>query len=306
VLSSVLDEREHDGGTSAAEPFNIQCLHLHGFVAAPSAVRRDRHGFLSAAGAVFLPAYLFDFDAFNFALALDDFNPAKHQPQPPGYPLFVGVAKVINLAVRDARLALFMAGLVGATVSTLLVWALGEQIFGRRAGFFAAMLLMLNPVLLIALLTSPVRVYFAVVGCSIALLAWPGWRGRMSARRWYLLCFALGLLPGFRQCTLLFLLPLILAAGFRSRLPFRSFLVGGICLLAGASVWLPITAIKSGGFLQYFRILENYLAVQSQGSSMLYGAKAEDAWEMAKKAIGWSGLSADLGSPDCEMERNSR
>ena len=34
-----------------------------------------------------LPYYLFDFDSANFALALDNFNPARHQPQPPGYPL---------------------------------------------------------------------------------------------------------------------------------------------------------------------------------------------------------------------------
>lgn len=32
------------------------------------------------------PKYLFYFDSVNMALSLTDFDPRKHQPQPPGYP----------------------------------------------------------------------------------------------------------------------------------------------------------------------------------------------------------------------------
>src|SRR5579885_584151 len=42
------------------------------------------------------PKYLYYFDSANFALSLEHFDPALHQPQPPGYPLFVGLIRVIH------------------------------------------------------------------------------------------------------------------------------------------------------------------------------------------------------------------
>src|SRR5437763_174957 len=36
--------------------------------------------------------YLFSWDSANFALALDQYNVTFHQPQPPGYPLYVASA----------------------------------------------------------------------------------------------------------------------------------------------------------------------------------------------------------------------
>src|SRR5690242_5225081 len=46
---------------------------------------------------VLFPRYLITFDEINFALAVDHFNPPMHQPQPPGYPVFVGLLKALSL-----------------------------------------------------------------------------------------------------------------------------------------------------------------------------------------------------------------
>jgi hypothetical protein len=42
------------------------------------------------------PRYLYYFDSANFALSLEKFDPAIHQPQPPGYALFVGLIRLIH------------------------------------------------------------------------------------------------------------------------------------------------------------------------------------------------------------------
>src|SRR3970282_159368 len=42
-----------------------------------------------------LPSRLYSFDTVNLALALEDFDPTRHQPQPPGYPLFVAEARLL-------------------------------------------------------------------------------------------------------------------------------------------------------------------------------------------------------------------
>ena len=46
----------------------------------------------------FLASSLDDIDAVNFALALGDFDPARHQPHPPGYAVYVLLAKVFAAA----------------------------------------------------------------------------------------------------------------------------------------------------------------------------------------------------------------
>ena len=42
-----------------------------------------------------LPPQLYSFDSVNLALALHEFDPARNQPQPPGYPLFVLEARAL-------------------------------------------------------------------------------------------------------------------------------------------------------------------------------------------------------------------
>src|SRR6266498_3794574 len=44
---------------------------------------------------------IWDWDEALFCLALRDYNVVFHHPHPPGFPLFVGVAKLVRLVVRD-------------------------------------------------------------------------------------------------------------------------------------------------------------------------------------------------------------
>ena len=53
-------------------------------------------GVVAATRLPLAPPYLFSFDNVNLALALERFDPRLHQPQPPGYPLFVGQARLLN------------------------------------------------------------------------------------------------------------------------------------------------------------------------------------------------------------------
>lgn len=41
----------------------------------------------------FVVSTLEDIDSVNFALAIRDFDLARHRPHPPGYPVYVGLAK---------------------------------------------------------------------------------------------------------------------------------------------------------------------------------------------------------------------
>ena len=60
----------------------------------------------------YLPSSLEDLDSINFALGVRQFDVAHHQPHPPGYPLFILIAKTVHAAVPSeaTALALVSAG----------------------------------------------------------------------------------------------------------------------------------------------------------------------------------------------------
>jgi hypothetical protein len=78
--------------------------------------------FAAALAVSFLVAHLFvlastleDIDAVNFALGVARFDLAKHQPHPPGYPIFIALGKVGRLLTGDVVRGLAMWGaLLGA------------------------------------------------------------------------------------------------------------------------------------------------------------------------------------------------
>jgi hypothetical protein len=53
-----------------------------------------------AAHLPFLAPSLEDIDSVNFALGIHDFDPARHQPHPPGYPVYIALAKASHAVVR--------------------------------------------------------------------------------------------------------------------------------------------------------------------------------------------------------------
>jgi len=89
-----------------------------------------------------LPQTLEDIDSINFAMGVESFDVAKHQPHPPGYPIFIAMAKASTRAVavvapgwdRDRRAA------VGLAVWNVIAGALGAWVifeFWMAAGLRA-------------------------------------------------------------------------------------------------------------------------------------------------------------------------
>src|SRR5579862_2919871 len=120
----------------------------------------------------YAPGYLYFFDNANFALSMIRFDPGLHQPQPPGYPLFVALLKVVHLFVSDANICLIIAGLLGSAVGLFLVWKWATEMFGATAGVIAAVLLLFHPVFWYSAIANPVRTFLVVIGSAVAIACW--------------------------------------------------------------------------------------------------------------------------------------
>jgi hypothetical protein len=241
------------------------------------------------------PRYLFFHDTVNFALAIRDFNPSLHQPQPPGYPLFVALIRLIYACVPSAETALLLAGMIGASLAVYFLWLLGDSMFGAAAGIAAGVLLLFHPLVWFGGLTNPVRLFLAVCQTGTAMTAWKVWACRQGSRDawpWMLwLAVIMGTLSGFRPVMLLLMSPLFLAALLRHRALGRRLILPPLLLLMVVGSWVTVLLAASGGIQAYLRLVEGYSRDQFGGSSLLFGASEHAAWRMAKDALVWNSFA---------------
>ena len=64
---------------------------------------------------------LYNWDAVQFALALREFDVAKHQPHPPGYLLYVGLGRLLNIPLADPNLAYVALAMLFSAATTVTV-----------------------------------------------------------------------------------------------------------------------------------------------------------------------------------------
>ena len=76
----------------------------------------------------YLPRSLEDLDSINFALGVRQFDVAHHQPHPPGYPLFIVLAKALHAAVPAEVTALALVSVGGGALGLVALAALFRRV----------------------------------------------------------------------------------------------------------------------------------------------------------------------------------
>ncbi len=174
------------------------------------------------------PVALDSDDALNFAHGVVRFSVLEFSPHFPGYPAFIWLARLINLAVDNPTRAVLWASLLGtALIAPLAAW-LAVRLWQRPS--------LLAPVWLLVL-ALPLTPTLALSGLSDgpALAAWLGTLLALLHRKAALAGLLLGLMLALRPSYfVLALLPLWLGMaqqGTRVRFVLPIALVGLACLL---------------------------------------------------------------------------
>ena len=245
-------------------------------------------GLLAFTRLVYAPPYLFNFDSVNFALSIRRFDPGLHQPQPPGYPLFVALLKALDFFFHDANRSLTAAGLLGSALALLLIWLWTRRMFGEPAAWIAAALLFAHPIFWFAGIINPVRTFLVVAVASTALPCWRAITGEKPERWFYVASLALGFISGFRPECLVLLLPLWIAVAVYRRFPARTWAVASGILAVSALVWLAPLVARIGGIEAGRRLLLDYLRFNSQGETLPFGANVSGAAATFTLAAVWT------------------
>src|SRR3989338_10159881 len=88
---------------------------------------------------------LYNWDAVQFALALKEYDVAKHQPHPPGYILYVGLGRLLNSFLHDPTLSYVVLAMLASAPATLVVYFLAASLLNPLTAVTAASLLAGGP-----------------------------------------------------------------------------------------------------------------------------------------------------------------
>src|SRR5687767_9574700 len=228
-----------------------------------------------AAHLPYLAPSLEDIDSINFALGLREFDVAKHQPHPPGYPVYIALGRASLGAVRavapsfsEARaeavaLAIWsaLAGIVALGAAWVLFHALQPPPAGvsrgavwRNTAPWATALLAVVPLFWI----SGLRPMSDMPGLALVLVAQALLLlGMKSPRALVAGALIAGLCAGVRVQTALLALPLFVVALVSNRSAGTWWLVSRpvAALAAGVLAWAVPLVAASGGVDGYLKAL---------------------------------------------------
>jgi hypothetical protein len=215
--------------------------------------------------------YSYTWDSSQFERGVEKFDISLHQPQPPGYPLWILALKGLTPITDQANSAQVLLALCFTGAGLLFFASLAREALGDRAGLAAAALLGFSPVVCVHAITPLTYAVDLFASCSIGWLAARLWRGET---RWAPPAFVVtAITAGFRQSGATLLLPLLVVALWRSWRRQRSAAVAAI--VAGAVFWLAWyipCARLSGGFSRLAAMDREQMTGAVRTTSVLFGA----------------------------------
>jgi Protein O-mannosyl-transferase TMEM260-like len=199
--------------------------------------------------------WLDDWDSVNFALGLDAFDVTKHQPHPPGYPIYIAAGKLVHFVIADHAAALtLVSSLAGAAVAAMF-YILARRQLAWFLALCATIIMALTPLfwLQAGLALSDmfgmvfVLAFLLVEGASPQTPRGDRLRRIVSG---FIAGLSLGARPHF---TLLIVAYWCVRGLSSSSTKLTHFLTAAVAFSAGVAAWLIPASAATGG-------LETYLA----------------------------------------------
>ena len=225
-----------------------------------------------------------DVDPINFVTALQHYNVAIDSPHPPGYPGYVGLARIASMLVA-ANHAYQLVNLFLVISTALLVYYSLVKLGMETEAWVSALIILSHPLLLSSTLVQESYVSDACLGACI--LAWVIFSHRNSKLLLVGLILFFYLFGLFRVVSDVLLLPLTLALVWRfsdDKLLTLKAMV--LILLACFLAWLTTVAL-AGGYEIYKTAVDRVMVDAVKSSSILAGASLDNHIRMLVKLGIW-------------------
>ena len=165
----------------------------------------------------YLPSSLEDLDSINFALGVRQFDVAHHQPHPPGYPVFILIAKAAHTVVPSETTALALVSVGSGALGVLAIAWLLRRIDGRSTPISWSL------AGVVVSITTPLYWFTAArplsdsSGFAAALTVQAMTLAAADTRALALASFFAGLATGIRSQVAWLTVPLLIVQGLRAQ-----------------------------------------------------------------------------------------
>lgn len=197
---------------------------------------------------------LWDWDEAQFALAVSQYDVRLHRPHPPGYPIFVAAAKVLDAAMGldDFRCVQIVSVLASLFVFPACFHLAREMGFGFGTSVYGAVITAMLPNVWVYGGTAHSDVPALVAGvmaCALLLRSGTTLTTTPYVAAWLLFGVGVAIRP---TTVLLGIIPLVIVTYRRGRARWRSAIAGATIALLAAGGSYAAAAVASGG-MQAFR-----------------------------------------------------
>ena len=235
---------------------------------------------------------LYNWDSVNYALGLERFSVASHQPHAPGYIFYIAAGRLLQAVLDDANSALVAMSIIGSAAAVAGIYLAGQSIFNRTTGLVAALLLMFSALdWFYADIASPYSFMLPIIIACIWFIY------QLIFHRRYTIAgaFVLGIAGGFRPEILFFLGPFWLFGTLRIG-PRKMFIAWGV-LAVSILVWLVPLVYLDGG-ITAFRQVSNDQYISGVEPSSIFSAGIDAVkvnFKRVLQAVFWMFGPACLG-----------
>lgn len=115
---------------------------------------------------LFLEKWLGDWDSIQLALGLNDYSLVKHQPHPPGYPVYIITGKILAFFLQNDTLVLTGMSAFFGTAAVIPIFLLAKKEFGEKMAYFSVLMFIFIPVVWLLSVTALTD----IVGLSALIL----------------------------------------------------------------------------------------------------------------------------------------
>jgi hypothetical protein len=214
----------------------------------------------------FVSHILYHWDSINFALAIRRYDITHHQPQPPGYILYVLLARGINTLVANPQWTLVGMSILGGILAAVILYLLGRDLFDRTAGVVAALFLLFCPLFWFY---SEIAMPYIIDGLATIALAWLFNRAEQLKRSFLPAAVLLGVVGGFRQQTMVFMAPLAVYAMRKASIK-QMVLGASTAVIVFLGSFIPMIGL-SGGWQAYRQAVSGLTGSFFTQTSVLMG-----------------------------------
>jgi 4-amino-4-deoxy-L-arabinose transferase-like glycosyltransferase len=212
---------------------------------------------------------LYNWDAVQFALALNEYDVVKHQPHPPGYILYVALGRLVHGLTGDAAGAYVLLAVVFSGAGTFVVYLLARAMYDRPTALVAAALLAVSPLFWFYGTVGLTYAGEALFASLVAYFAFRALRG--SETDAWLAAGYLGVAGGLRQSLLLLLFPLWLGATLVGVRRLRPVVIGLGLMGAAVLAWFVPMIWLTGGLARYLEASRQLADTVVKPTSILGG-----------------------------------